>query len=282
MGRLRLSQEYPSSRKEQAITRGRKAPSNPEAVAAEGADQRWTRFLADIIDRCQHAYGERKQDRSKKRDREILRAALRVFARDGISRSRIGDIASEAGMPVSTLYEYYSSKEDIAYKVPMATFAQFFMEYAKAVVDKKTAHERLSLYLWLAADFARRNPEWARVLYLEIWPSVLVTESSLRQGFDDYVHVVLYLIRQGEIDGEWPAGPNRYETAAILNGSVNQIIITSLLYRRPRNLSTAATSIVDRAMTILQSGPSKKISGWKTAPQPVAEESPKTRRRATR
>lgn len=38
---------------------------------------------------------------------------------------------------------------------------------------------------------------------------------------------------------------------AILNGSVNQIIITALLYRRPRNLSAAAASIVDRTMTLL-------------------------------
>jgi hypothetical protein len=103
----------------------------------------------------------------------------------------------------------------------------------------------------LAADFARRNPEWARVLYLEIWPSVLVTESSLRQSFDDYVRVILYLIRQGEENGEWAAGPDPYQTAAILNGSINQLIITSLLYRRPRNLTAAATSILERVMTLL-------------------------------
>ena len=252
------------------ITRGGKEPPDAGAVLTGNVDDQcsdqWSVFLAGVIDRCQRTNGERKQVRSKKRDQEILRAALRVFARDGISRSRIGDIASEAGMPVSTIYEYYSSKEEIAYTVPTANFAQFFLEYAEAVADKKTARERLRLYMWLAADFARRNPEWARVLYLEIWPSVLVTESSLRHGFDDYVHIVLYLIRQGEIDGEWPAGPNPYETAAILNGSVNQIIITSLLYRRPRNLSTAAASIVDRAMTVLQPAPIKSPGMKKRAP----------------
>jgi hypothetical protein len=35
---------------------------------------------------------------------------------------------------------------------------------------------------WLAADFARRNPEWARTLYLEIWPSVLVSETPVRHS----------------------------------------------------------------------------------------------------
>ena len=48
------------------------------------------------------------------------------------------------------------------------------------IAARPLAFGRLKLYLWLAADFARRNPEWARVLYLELWPSVLVTQSALR------------------------------------------------------------------------------------------------------
>lgn len=226
---------------------------NAAITAEELTTEGWEKFLDQIIKRTEATSdGERKQDRSKRRQQEILRAALRVFARDGISRARIGDIAAEAGMPVSTIYEYYASKEDLAYAVPASRLADFFREYAAAVRDKTSARERLRLYLSLAADFARRNPDWARVLYLEIWPSVLVTESALRQSFDDYVRIILYLIRQGEAEQEWAAGPDPYETAAILNGSVNQVIITALLYRRPRNLTAAGASIVDRTLEVLQ------------------------------
>ena len=73
--------------------------------------------------------GDRKQKRSQRREQEILRAALRTFARDGISRARIGDIASEAGMPVSSLYDYFSSKEELAYAVPREHLARFFTDY---------------------------------------------------------------------------------------------------------------------------------------------------------
>lgn len=219
------------------------------AETIEGRDL--TGFLEDIIARWTVDTGERKQDRSKRREQEILRAALLVFARDGISKARIGDIASEAGMPVSSIYEYFPSKEDLAYAVPIAHLARFYAEYAEAAVGTTSSRERLRLYLWLAADFARRNPEWARTLYLEIWPSVLVGETTVRRGIDDYVRVIIYLLREGEVNGEWAAGHNNYETAAILNGSINQVIITWLLYRRPRNLMKAAGSIIDRTMTLL-------------------------------
>jgi len=218
----------------------------------------WSIFLGEILNHGNDVNNERKQERSKRREREIQRAALRVFARDGISKSRIQDIAAEAGMPVSTLYEYCSSKEELAYIVPMASLSEFYSEFAAAAVGEATAGGKLRLYLTLAADFARRNPDWARVLYLEIWPSVLITESPLRRYLDDYVRIIVFLIRQGARLGEWAAEENPYELAAILNGSVNQIIITALLYRRPHNLAKAAESILDRTMSLFRPAAGKK------------------------
>jgi AcrR family transcriptional regulator len=214
-------------------------------------DEEWQAYTAALAGKWTKADGDRKQERSKRRDQEILRAALRVFARDGISRARIGDIASEAGMPVSSLYDYYPSKEDLAYAVPQEHLARFFTEYASASADKQTFRERLRLYLWSAADFARRNPEWARTLYLEIWPSVLVSESPVKESLDDYVRIIIDLIRGGEAADEWSVDPNPYETAAILNGSVNQVIIVWLLYRKPRDLMKAISSVIDRTTSLL-------------------------------
>jgi AcrR family transcriptional regulator len=222
-------------------------------------NRKWQSFLGTLLGVSPDQITERKQERSKRREHEILRAALRVFARDGISRARIGEIASEAGMAISTIYEYFPSKEDLAYAIPTSHLKRFFAEYAEMVAGKTTSLERLRLYLWLAADFARRNPDWARMLYLEIWPSVLVSETSVRHTINDYVRVIVFLIRQGEENGEWPAGPDPYETATILNGSVNQTIITWLLYRKPKDLMKAVSSLIDRAMIILQPAASMKI-----------------------
>jgi AcrR family transcriptional regulator len=225
--------------------------SQRAAVSNPDAEQNWNTFLADLLAKSSGDSRDRKQERSRRREQEILRAAIRVFARDGISRARIGDIASEAGMPVSSLYDYFPSKEELAYGVPKEHLGRFFAEFSDAVRDKRTFRERLRLYLWLAADFARRNPEWARTLYLEIWPSVLITESPVRHSIDEYVRVIVHMIREGAANKEWAPESNPYDVAAILNGSVNQIIIVWLLYRKPRDLMKGISSVVDRAMTVL-------------------------------
>ena len=43
----------------------------------------------------------------------IIEAAIRVFARDGLDKGKIADIAKEAGIGKGTVYEYFSSKTDV-------------------------------------------------------------------------------------------------------------------------------------------------------------------------
>ncbi len=194
---------------------------------------------------------ERKQDRSKRTEQQILSAALRVFARDGVSRSRIADIAAEAGISTSTLYEYYKSKEDLAYEVPLSYMATFFIRFQRAVGDKRSARERILLYLSMLTDFVRENSDWARVFYLEIWPSVFVSETDLRHNVDDFARVLIFLVKQGIAEGDWGSDHSPYETAALLLGSVNQVIITWLMYRQPRNLTKAGVEMTERILALL-------------------------------
>lgn len=219
----------------------------------ENDEQRklWDELLEEISHRPKRVT-ERKQDRSKRTEQQILNAALRVFSRDGISRSRIADIAAEAGISTSTLYEYYKSKEDLAYDVPMSHLAEFFSGYQEAAAQLISAKERLGLYLSMSADYAREHAEWARSFYLELWPSVYVIETELRHSINDFMRVVIFLLREGVNEGWVHPSKNIHETGALVVGGMNQIIITWLLYRRPRNLTKAGTEIAERIIALLE------------------------------
>src|SRR6266705_5652004 len=47
----------------------------------------------------------------------ILRAATRVFARNGYFNSKVADIASAAGVADGTVYLYFKSKEEILHSI---------------------------------------------------------------------------------------------------------------------------------------------------------------------
>ncbi|MFQ5851282.1 MAG: TetR/AcrR family transcriptional regulator [Candidatus Binatia bacterium] len=51
-------------------------------------------------------------DKNRKR-REIIQAAMQVFAREGYHRARMETVAGEAGIGKGTVYEYFRSKTDL-------------------------------------------------------------------------------------------------------------------------------------------------------------------------
>ena len=57
------------------------------------------------------------------RPMDLLAAATRMFTRDGIAKAQMIDIAAEAGVSVSSIYDYCPSKEDLAYEVPIRRLA---------------------------------------------------------------------------------------------------------------------------------------------------------------
>ena len=208
----------------------------------------WGQVVAAAALRSQSQLIQPKQSRSRDRHAEILEAAVRVFAREGIAQSRISDIAAEAGVPLSSVYDYYSSKESIAYVVPISRMREFIVEFQSKAAKRQQAAERLYLFMWLTVDFARRNQDWARTLYLEVWPSVTVNKTRVKDSLDDYARVMLALIQDGERTGEWTIDGDLYETFTIFIGSLSQLIITWLMYKRPRHLMKATVSIVRRLM----------------------------------
>ncbi len=51
-------------------------------------------------------------DKEEKK-RDILNAAMRIFARKGAARTKMADIALEAGIGKGTIYEYFNGKEKL-------------------------------------------------------------------------------------------------------------------------------------------------------------------------
>jgi hypothetical protein len=139
----------------------------------------------------------------------------------------------------------------MAYEIPIRRLAQFYAEFQAPALSLASMRERLHLFLSMATDYARRNPDWARLLYLEIWPSVLIEEARVRCAVDDFGRIVVAMIREGSRRGEWDAKLDPYRTATILMGSITHMIITWLLYRRPENLSKATKPMVDQLLKLL-------------------------------
>src|SRR6185436_3237400 len=81
----------------------------------------------------------------------ILRAAIRVFARNGYFNSKVADIARAADVADGTVYLYFKSKEEILHSIfdqNMAEAIESGRKLIKALADPREKLRRIaSLHL---------------------------------------------------------------------------------------------------------------------------------------
>jgi len=124
-------------------------------------------------------------DRDKKRA-EILHAAMKVFAAQGIHNFRMIDIAVEAGVGKGTLYEYFPSKDDLI----ISCFHQFFEDYQAHAEQVQTRPDdpadKIRQFIKLSFDFFRDQKERLDIVF-DLYAAGLPRRNGrpLLDGMDD-------------------------------------------------------------------------------------------------
>ncbi|MCD6206098.1 MAG: TetR/AcrR family transcriptional regulator, partial [Candidatus Marinimicrobia bacterium] len=83
----------------------------------------------------------------------IIEAALKVFAEVGVSNGKIATIAKKAGIGKGTVYEYFSSKEDVFAAVFKVFFQKMMAGYNALIQQDMDPVEKIELILDYTYDF---------------------------------------------------------------------------------------------------------------------------------
>ncbi len=111
------------------------------------------------------------KDEAKRR--RIIDAAIEVFAHDGISNGKIATIAEKAGIGKGTVYEYFSSKEDIFAAVFKDFFDQMMTGYAQLIDAPMDPVKKIELVFDYSYDYLdllmkdKHGQDW--LIFLEIF-----------------------------------------------------------------------------------------------------------------
>jgi len=99
------------------------------------------------------------------RSRElVLDAAERVMATDGFDAATVARVVEEAGVPLSSVYHYYGSKDGILLAVMQRGAERFFADLP--TTDRRTgsAIEHLRTTVSSAVQALERHPDFLRLL----------------------------------------------------------------------------------------------------------------------
>lgn len=178
-----------------------------------------------------------KQKRSLDRRQTIVNAAIKIFGEMGVHAATLTDIANEAGVPLSSFYDYFEDKTQLLASLPEATFVEFYATVDPLIAAAVDPRKKLQIFYLETLRYMERNPAWARVFFLEIWPSALVMEGEVRTAVDGFGRRVVDIIAHGIREKTLAPSNNPYLLMSIILGSMSHLVAVWLLYRRPYALS---------------------------------------------
>jgi TetR/AcrR family fatty acid metabolism transcriptional regulator len=100
--------------------------------------------------------------------RQILDAAIRVFARQGFHNCRVSDIAAEAGVAYGLVYHYFDSKDQMLNEVFSERWALLLEASEEADRALETPREKLAQVAGFIIESYRHDPDLMKVVIVEV------------------------------------------------------------------------------------------------------------------
>jgi TetR/AcrR family transcriptional regulator, fatty acid metabolism regulator protein len=100
--------------------------------------------------------------------RQILDAAVRVFARQGFHGTRVSDIADEAGVAYGLVYHYFRSKDEVLNELFVERWSLLLAAIEEADEAGGSHRTRLAAVASFIVDSYRHDPELMKVIIVEV------------------------------------------------------------------------------------------------------------------
>jgi AcrR family transcriptional regulator len=173
---------------------------------------------------------ERREAVEDKR-RQLLDAAVRVFARKGFHASRVGDIAEEAGVAHGLLYHYFKSKDDVLEAVFHENWNLLQLRIASVEETDEPAADQLRHVAAIVLRTWLHLPDVVTVVIREFGRSPELAEriGELAQP----IEVIQRVIVRGIERGEFRSDINPQFAATVVYGSIDELLTGWVLGRLP-------------------------------------------------
>ncbi len=108
------------------------------------------------------------REAATERRRQILDAAVKVFARQGFHSTRVADIADEADVAYGLVYHYFSSKENVLNELFQQRWSLLLEAINETDQSGATPQEKLGVVAGFIIDSYRYDPDLMKVIIVEV------------------------------------------------------------------------------------------------------------------
>jgi len=184
---------------------------------------------------------------------QILKSAEKVFSDKGFLNSTISDVAKETGVSDTTIYEYFSSKEELLFSIPRDG-----IELSREILDDHLnyiigASNKLRAMIYHLCKYYQENPYFASICLMTLKTNKKFMETDIYKDLQEYYKIIIDVTNEGIQSGEFRDDTNPYFIRSIIIGSIEFIVIRWLMYGCPVD-KTKPIDNVDPLFKIIMGG----------------------------
>ena len=191
--------------------------------------------------------------RPDERPREIVDAALTVFAERGYRNTRLEDIGDAAGVTKGAIYHYFANKEDLLLRAIEQRSEQAFGKIEEIVRDK-TAPVSTRLRLVVRRWFGSISKERLAVVTLLLQGIAHEAPDAFRRwlagGPTASSRLIASLVREGQSRGEFRPDADADVAARMLVSGLLQQTVWQQYAESVPDLRVAQERLVDSALEL--------------------------------
>ncbi len=175
----------------------------------------------------------------------ILRAATRVFARNGYFNSKVADIAREAEVADGTVYLYFKSKEEILHSIFDQNMAEAIAAGRVLIEKISDPREKLRRIAMLHLERLGADPDLAVVFQVELRGSTKFMREFSAAGFAEYLGLLRQTFAAGQRSGVFRKELNAKLVSKILFGALDEMATNWIISKRNYKLEPMAEVVMD-------------------------------------
>ena len=158
------------------------------------------------------------------RRRQILDAAIRVFARQGFNACRVSDIAREANVAYGLVYHYFDSKDQVLNELFVERWSLLLAAIEEVDGRSIPAREKLDAVAGFIIDSYRHDPELMKVIIVEVTRAAnSFTRTHLkeiRQAFD----LIAKIVSDAQAAGDFRDDIDANFASMLFYGAIEQLL----------------------------------------------------------
>jgi len=198
------------------------------------------------------------------RRQSILDAAVAVFNAKGCANATVDDIAARAGVSKGSLYNYFSSKEDLLAKVFVETFDVEHAEVDRLAREPLPATEKLQR---LMEHVFKRLESFTRLgkLVMALWSEAIRKDKLADTMAEIHAHWrthIQAILVEGVQSGEFGTHFDPAIASSLIWATLNGIIVQAMFDREAESSEHSLASLkraLLTAMRLLEAIPDQRV-----------------------